>query len=273
MKNRTIIIAATALLLASAGCSDQLPTADSMADVPDRESANWQDSVSSYSDQARRGDGAAYLKLASCYHDGRGVTPDFLMTYEMASMAEQYGAVTRWKDYFLSLPADDPYRLTLEAMDDAHASRYADALSKAERLAELHSPDAELIKGCVALDKDEEHEAMAFFAAAAAAGSSLAQMAVISAEDSSCAEEAIASRLPSFYCIMARNCFNADYSPEEDEQAAHYYKMADDRLCLDRTGVRWLLAYYEQQAKAGCLVADSLTIARLRLMASRLRQY
>lgn len=69
MKNRTIIIAATALLLASAGCSDQLPMADSMADVPDRESANWQDSVSSYSDQARRGDGIAYLKPlpAACH--------------------------------------------------------------------------------------------------------------------------------------------------------------------------------------------------------------
>lgn len=46
-----------------------------------------QDSVMSLLNQARWGDGSAYIKLADCYRDGFGVKKDFFDMINMAFMA------------------------------------------------------------------------------------------------------------------------------------------------------------------------------------------
>ena len=58
-------------------------------------------------EQARWGDGQAYLKLADLYHKGQGVQQDFLGTISMLAMADQYGAISNLEDYMKTLrPAD-----------------------------------------------------------------------------------------------------------------------------------------------------------------------
>lgn len=79
-----IILLAVALL--SEGCEPRQTAsvaADSLVSVnasPFQTSVrpNWEDSVELYRQQARAGSSEAYLKLAHCYHEGRGVKRDFL---------------------------------------------------------------------------------------------------------------------------------------------------------------------------------------------------
>ena len=268
MRNKQLFISAAALLMMNS-CSDYLQIADD-ASIATATVINWQDSIAYYREKAREGDGNAYLQLASCYHEGHGVPRDFMMTYAMAKMAEQYGGLAKWEEFFLSMPADDPDRLTMEAMDDIGYLRRDEALRKAELLAAQEQPEADLIKGAVALEEGRKDEALRLFTLAAENGCPLAQMAVSVTEDVQKAKHDFAARLPLIYCHLARECFETDDDPVEDERAAIYYRMADEHLCLDQYGVRWLLSYYEHRAMIGRPVADSLEIVRLRSLASRL---
>lgn len=268
MRNKQFFVMAAAFLMVSS-CSDHLQMADD-ASIATATITNWQDSVACYRDKARVGDGNAYLRLASCYHEGHGVSHDFLMAFSMAMMAEQYGGLTNWEEFFLSMPADDPDRLTMEAMDDIGYLRCDEALNKAKLLAAQGKPEADLIRGAVALEEGRKDDALRLFTQAAENGCPLAQLAVSVTEDVQKAKYDFANRLPLYYCRLARECFETDDDPAEDERATSYYRMADEHLCLDRHGVRWLLSYYEHLAMLGNPVADSLEIVRLRSLASRL---
>lgn len=268
MRNKQLFITATALLMVSS-CSDYLQTSDD-ATIVTAMVINWQDSITCYREKAREGDGNAYLQLASCYHEGYGVHHDFMMAYAMAKMAEQYGGLTKWEEFFLSMPADDPDRLTMEAMDDIGYLRRDEALQKADLLAAQKRPEADLIRGAVALEEGRKDEALRLFTLAAENGCPLAQMAVSVTEDVQKAKREFADRLPLIYCRLARECFETDDDSAKDERAAIYYRMADEHLCLDQYGVRWLLNYYEHWAKQGRPVADSLEIVRLRSLITKM---
>ena len=46
--------------------------------------------VATLMEKARWGDGQAYVKLADCYRDGKGVKQDFVNMLAMASFADEY---------------------------------------------------------------------------------------------------------------------------------------------------------------------------------------
>ena len=69
------------------------------------------DSIMSLLNQARWGDGSAYLKLADCYRDGIGVKKDFFGMITMAHMAEWRGAINRMDVYIYGLPDGHEYKL------------------------------------------------------------------------------------------------------------------------------------------------------------------
>ena len=268
MRNRLFFISAAALLMMSS-CSDYLQIADD-ASIATATVINWQDSIAYYREKAREGDGNAYLQLASCYHEGHGAPRDFMMTYAMAKMAEQYGGLAKWEEFFLSMPADDSDRLTMEAMDAIGYLRRDEALRKAELLAAQDRPEADLIRGAISFEEGRKDEALRLFTLAAENGCPLAQMAISLTEDAQKAKRDFAARLPLIYCHLAQECFETDNDPVEDERAASYYRMADEHLCLDQYGVRWLLNYYEHWAKQGRPVADSLEIVRLRSLITKM---
>ena len=66
--------------------------------------------------KARWGDGQAYVKLADCYRDGKGVKQDFVGMLSMAAMACQYDGINHVEDYLNSLPENSEYRLAIEVL-------------------------------------------------------------------------------------------------------------------------------------------------------------
>ena len=60
-------------------------------------------------EQARWGDGQAFLKLADCYRDGKGVEKDFVGMLSMAAQADEFGGVRRMEDYLKEMPEGSDY--------------------------------------------------------------------------------------------------------------------------------------------------------------------
>ena len=272
MRTNYLLAFAAAVVLLCSGCSEAYLEADNGSGRPasGMEQAGWADSVAHYRSLAGQGDGQAYLHLAQCYHEGKGVEADFVMTWQMVQMAEQYGGIAHGKDFFKALPDDAPDRLLMEAMDDIGNLQREKALLVADRLTAQAHPYADLVKGAVAMEEDRLDEATALLRSAAGQGCLLAAMAVSVLSEGKDALFDYAEQLPLLYCELARQCFKSDISPAEDEQAAAYYLQADERLCLDRTGVRWLLGYYEHQVANGQMAASDPRLEHLRLLNSRL---
>ena len=109
------------MMLFFASCSEQqiieetasstkLTEHKSLTDAP-------QDTIMSLLNQARWGDGSAYLKLADCYRDGIGVKKDFFGMITMAHKAEWRGAINRMDDYIYGLPDGHEYKTLFLLMD------------------------------------------------------------------------------------------------------------------------------------------------------------
>ena len=84
MKKYLLAIAAVALVMS--GCTDQ-QFLDETSDLT-RASAQVSE-IEMLKEQARWGDGQAYLKLADCYRDGKGVEKDFISMLSMVALADQ----------------------------------------------------------------------------------------------------------------------------------------------------------------------------------------
>ena len=267
-----ILALATVFTMAWGSCSDStnetnISVTDSSTGI---EKENWTDSVARFRESARLGDGHAYLSLAKCYSQGKGVDMDFLLTWQMAKMAVQYNGISSVDEFFDSLPEDSHFRLLIDAIGDFNFQHYDEALQKADLLAEHFPADASLIRAAVALEEGKREKALSLLDEAAAHGNLLAAIAVSIVNEG---EEAIyryAEQMPTLYCRMARESFTTDIDPAEDEMAAALYRKADKHLCLDSTGVRWLLSYYEYNMKNGRYMVDNSELERLRLLNSRL---
>ena len=86
---RKYLLFVVVLILAS--CSDQF-NVENVADAVLEPSAG--SDVSALMEKARWGDGEAYVKLADCYRDGKGVKQDFINMLAMASFADEYGGIS-----------------------------------------------------------------------------------------------------------------------------------------------------------------------------------
>ena len=269
MKYKSFTIAAITLLH-SLGYSEICLTTDGQATPLKTAAAACQDSITILKEQARMGDGQAYLQLARCYHDGFGVEHDFLAMWTMAKMAVQYGAISRSEDFLADYAPDDPDRILMEAMQDTGRRHSKEILKKTETLDSRNKAYAALIKGCLALTDNRKEEAMDLLRLASADGCVLADMAIALNERGSEAVYDFADRMPMLYCAIARGRITTDFSPAEEEQVAHYYRLADEHLCLDDIGVRWLHGYYEHRAQTDSLSVDSTELHRLRILREKL---
>jgi hypothetical protein len=84
-----------AVLLAMTSCSDSQLSGENAGNLSASSSAN---EFNALIEKARWGDGQAFLKLADCYRDGKGVKRDFIGMLAMAAQAEEYGGISNTDD-------------------------------------------------------------------------------------------------------------------------------------------------------------------------------
>lgn len=267
---KQLLFAAAAIML-TGSCSEAIydaepiPAGTATLNVQE----NWADSVDAYKQQIRTGDAMAYLSLAHCYHKGLGVKHDFVDMLMMVAMAQDYGVRNAMELFTSRLNADDPDYIQLMALDDVAYRRYDEAMEKAALLGSLGSPAAEFVTGVVAMERHDREEAMRLFRLSAGKGNKMARIAISKYESEDKGWLSLAGECPVLYNEVARDCFKSDVSPQEDAQAAYYYQKAYDALCLDPTGARWLLGYYQHTAQKGGQGADSTLISNLRQMVKK----
>lgn len=256
------------LALVLISCSDQLlvdeVTSEYAVQAPVSE-------VSALMEKARWGDGEAYVKLADCYRDGKGVKQDFVCMLGMASFADEYGGVKRIEDYISSIPAQSEYKLVFDAMEQFSAKKYEDALVLADKLIAQKCVEGYTTKGIILSEQGDKAEGMRLLELAAEEGSSFAALylCVPNWHDDSHPEIAkliaLTDKMP-----IANACLGKIYSGRSDESmkdeklAAYYYMKADEKACLSRDGARWLLSYYR---KGSDLQLNERDIERFEILA------
>lgn len=222
-------------------------------------------------EKAKWGDGQAYLKLADCYRDGRGVKQDFIGMLSMASLADDYGGIKRMEEYLDSLPKDSEYKLIIDCVEKLEHKQTEEAQILIERIAESGSPEGYAVKGISALEQGDSLEAVRLFEHATENGSSFAELLLCifdwrdAMNPNNERLEALANRIPWVYYTLAETYIGIrGYPMTDDNMAAYYYLKADQQACLSKSGAKWLLNYLRN---GGDLQLSTTDLERLRILA------
>ena len=89
------LFAIMAVLLAMVSCTDNQFLDGNAGNLSELSSTN---EVSALIEKARWGDGQAFVKLADCYRDGKGVKQDFVGMLTMLAQADEYGGISNMED-------------------------------------------------------------------------------------------------------------------------------------------------------------------------------
>ena len=196
---------------------------------------NWSDSIQTYMAQAHVLNTEAYMKLAVCYHEGKGVEHNLPMVLAMLKGAEKYGEGMSTEKFFASLGAEDADRKTYEG------------LMKLERSG---IEDFDVVM-TVAKHGGELMEKMIQVAWLQRSGK--AREAVMLMTE-------LAERIPACYAKLG------DYYKERDrEKALEYYRLADKWACLNSAGAEMLLEE-EYKKEQQTHQSDKHEQSRLRLI-------
>ena len=256
------------MTLVLVSCTDQM-----MVDEVAGEHAQQtpESNVATLMENARWGDGQAYVKLADCYRDGKGVKQDFVNMLAMASFADEYGGLKHIDDYLSALPEDSEYKLVFDAMEKFSGNKQGEGLAMAEELIERDCAEGYAIKGIILSEQGNREEGKPLLERATEKGSGFANLYLCMSdlkgtENPDIARlTALAERMP-----LANACLGKIYSGKNDESkkderlAASYYMKADEKACLPKDGARWLLAYHRN---GGNLQLGKKDIERLELLA------
>lgn len=257
------------VLLVLISCSDQL-IVDEMAG--ERAMLAPASEVGALIEKARWGDGQAYLMLADCYRDGRGVQKDFLAMMCMTMQAEVYGGISHSDDYLKKMAEDEEFRLIFDAVNLYERNEMVAFEAKREQLISMGSPYGSFLKGLYAIEKKDSIEGIELVVQAATKGSALAELMLCVPDwcdtNNPDAEKLkmVADRIPMAYRLLGDYYSGMDnINTRDDDQAVLYYKKADEYAYLGRRAAKWLLDCYE---RTGAPVA-TMEMKRLR----KLSQY
>ena len=264
MKKYLLLVVALVMF----SCTDQFVVDEVAGEYAQQTPAS---EVTALIEKARWGDGQAYVKLADCYRDGKGVKQDFINMLGMVSFADEYGGISRMEDYLSALPEDSEYRLVFDAMEKFCGNKQEESLAMADKLIERDYVEGYTVKGIILSEQGNREEGKHLLAQAAEKGSGFAEL-YLCMSDLKGAENpdiarliALAERMP-----LANACLGKIYSGKNDESrkderlAAYYYMKADEKACLPKDGARWLLAYHRN---GGNLQLGKKDIERLELLA------
>ena len=235
--------------LVMVSCTDQLMESGVVGESTEQTPAS---EVTNLIEKARWGDGQAYVQLANCYRDGKGVKQDFLNMVCMMLYADEYGGIKNIKDYMGALPEESEYRLVYEAMDKSY-TELDETIDVANKLIAQDCVEGYTIKGIILLEQADKEEGKRLLELAAESGSTLAQifLCVQGWQKESNPDfdrlKALADSVP-----IASMCLGDIYSGKtgdaamkDDQLAAYYYMKADEHALLGKYSARWLLNYHK----------------------------
>ena len=222
-------------------CSDRQLGGDTLAETTPPP-ASEENEFKALIEQARWGNGKAFLKLANCYRDGKGVEKDLMGMVCMGALAENFGAIARIEDFFHAMPEDSEFRMIFEATELAKHKKMDEAKLLAEKLITMGAPDGYTLQGMIAIESGDELEGIELIEQAAAQGSTFAEM------------------------MLVLSAWHGKKVPDMDDEhlAAQYYLKADECACLNRRGARWLLNYHRHVSPLSLSERD---IERIQILA------
>lgn len=165
-----------AVLSLCAACS-QNNIANKEPELSSADGIYWGDSVAQYRQGVAQGDSSSYLKLARCYHDGRGVNRSYPDMLKLLVLAAEKGFVVV-DEYMKTLSEDDDFRLLYDAMVDIKFGRISSAHTKAMKLKRQGVADWMFMEAVVLYHQKREAEAQLLLEKGTLAGSQLASMAL-----------------------------------------------------------------------------------------------
>ena len=212
-----------------------------------------QDSVVSLLNQARWGDGSAYLKLADCYRDGFGVKKDFFGMFMMAEIAKNRGSIQKVEEYICNLPDGCEFKSLVQLMDNYKFNDEESTDSVMQALRENDSPEAQTLLGFVMMDQGDTLTAKNLINEAANQDCSLAKLfltvpdwnGVVRPDAAKLA--VIAEQIPLAYYLLGNFYYEPDENGNTDKQlAVEYYMKAEEHAMLGRHGAERVLDYYSK---------------------------
>lgn len=202
-------------------------------------------------DQARWGDGKAYLRLAEYHHD---VSHDFLCFLSMLALAEQYGGINSLEDYFGHLPTGDNAKMFYDAIECFDGKDFHGASEIIERMISDNFLDGYTLKGFFFVEQGDTLEGKRFVSLAAGKGSALANLLLAAFPNWDGSENPSAESLTPLAESIPLACkllgdLYAGVDGQEftnEELAAKFYKKADELGFLGKRAARWLWEYYKR---------------------------
>lgn len=201
-------------------------------------------------EQARWGNGDAYLKLAELYHRGDAVSQDFLSSLSMLAMADQYGGISSIENYMKSLPSEDNFKLFYDALECLEKKNNSEALEITDRMISNGFVEGYTLKGIINVEQGDTLEGKRVLSHAVEQGSTFAELLLAALPDWHGATAPgiesltpLAERIP-LACKLLGDVYADDKGNANEEIAAMFYKKSDEHGMLGRQEARWLLGYY-----------------------------
>ena len=269
---KKILFAVMAVLLAMVSCTDGQFLDETAGNPTELSSTN---ELNTLIEKARWGDGQAFVKLADCYRDGKGVKQDFVGMLAMLSQADEYGGISNMEDYLKTLPEGSDFKLIFDAVDNYEKKNVDEATAKIEQLTAKGSPDGYAVQGIITLERGDTLEGTRLIEQAATAGSTFAELLQCVPDWRGATNPdleklaALSDKIPFVNTILGK--MYAGYEDENlqnDQLAAYYYLKADEKACLGKRGARWLLGYHKSGAN---LPLSERDIQRLQILAGEMK--
>jgi hypothetical protein len=156
---KKILFAVMAVLLAMVSCTDGQFLDETVGNPTELSSTN---ELNTLIEKARWGDGQAFVKLADCYRDGKGVKQDFVGMLAMLSQADEYGGISNMEDYLKTLPEGSDFKLIFDAIENYEKKNMDEATSVFEQLTAKGSPDGYAIQGIITMERGDTLEGGTF---------------------------------------------------------------------------------------------------------------
>lgn len=247
MKKSMLVVAT--LVLTS--CADQLVMEEVAGEMNVSNSAS---EITTLMEKAKWGDGEAYLKLADCYRDGKGVKKDFVEMLGMAALAEAYDGINNFEDYLETMPEDSEFKLMVDVIALSRKNQVEEMKAKTDQLFAMGSSEGYTMQGVMAVDRGDTLEGLRLMESAALQGSSFAELLL-------CTPNLFGTHAPNverlkaledsmpLACQFLADVYSGswDWNMRNDSLVAHYYLKADEKAYLGKQGARWLLNYHRNK--------------------------
>lgn len=237
-----------ALFLLFVGCSDY----QEMEDVTVGKTVvpHISQHVAGLIEEARYGDGKAYLELADCYREGEEVEKDFMNTILMVALAERYNGIDNIDSYFINLPQSNDYRSIYDLFNKPYYYRENQVDSIFNIAKDLKTSDLQALHGVLHILHGDTVRGFDKIEQAVGNGSSLGmlmscftdiKLMTVSTEKLM----AVAERFPFAYSLLGDIYSGAKVSEEiiDRKRAAEYFLKADKFGLLGKRRALWLYSY------------------------------